>query len=95
MPLVVRLACKEDLGICEEHMRRILDEDLRGYHQRWHHDIDDLTGTYLDRAGWAQNGRFPRFCPFPRPDRLARHGDGDNAIAGAPTARPRHSAATP
>ncbi|HEX5346034.1 MAG TPA: GNAT family N-acetyltransferase, partial [Pseudonocardiaceae bacterium] len=26
---------------------------LRGYHQRWHHDVDDLAGTYLDRAGWA------------------------------------------
>jgi len=53
MTLVVRLACKEDLEVCEEHMRRVLDEDLRGYHQRWHHDVDDLPGTYLDRAGWA------------------------------------------
>jgi GNAT superfamily N-acetyltransferase len=53
MTVVVRVACKEDLGVCEEHMRRVLDEDLRGYRQRWHHDVDDLAGTYLDRAGWT------------------------------------------
>jgi GNAT superfamily N-acetyltransferase len=53
MTLVVRLGGKEDLEVCEEHMRRVLDEDLRGYHQRWHHDVDDLAGTYLDRPGCA------------------------------------------
>jgi GNAT superfamily N-acetyltransferase len=51
--VVVRLASKDDLGGCEAHMRRVLGEDLRGYHQRWHRDIDDLAGTYLHRAGWA------------------------------------------
>lgn len=53
MTLVVRLADKEDLAVCQAHMRRVLDEDLRGYHERWHRDIDDLAGTYLDRPGWA------------------------------------------
>lgn len=53
MTLMVRLAYKEDLWVCETHMRRVLDEDLRGYHERWHRDVDDLAGTYLDRAGWA------------------------------------------
>jgi GNAT superfamily N-acetyltransferase len=53
MTLVVRLGCKEDLEVCEQHMRRVLDEDLRGYHQRWHHDVADLAGTYLDRPGCA------------------------------------------
>ena len=53
MTLVTRLADKEDLEACREHMRRVLDEDLRGYHKRWHGDIDDLAGTYLDRPGWA------------------------------------------
>ncbi len=53
MTLVVRLADKEDLEVCHAHLRRVLHEDLRGYHERWHHDIDDLAGTYLDRPGWA------------------------------------------
>jgi GNAT superfamily N-acetyltransferase len=53
MTLVVRLASVKDLGICAAHMRRVLDEDLRGYHPRWHRDVDDLAGTYLDRAGRA------------------------------------------
>ena len=44
-------------------MRRVLNEDLRGYHARWHRDIDDLAGSYLDRPGHALfvaelNGRF-------------------------------------
>ena len=53
MTLIVRPTGKEDLEVCEEHMRRVLGEDLRGYHQRWHHDVDDLVGTYVDRTGWA------------------------------------------
>jgi GNAT superfamily N-acetyltransferase len=53
MTLVVRLAGKQDLDACRAHMRRVLAEDLRGYHEHWHRDIDDLAGTYLDRPGWA------------------------------------------
>jgi GNAT superfamily N-acetyltransferase len=53
MTVVVRLAAEEDMQVCEAHMRRVLDEDLRGYQRRWHRDIDDLAGTYLYRAGWA------------------------------------------
>jgi GNAT superfamily N-acetyltransferase len=53
MALVVRMACQDDLVVCEAHMRRVLDEDLRGYHARWHRDIDDLAGTYLNRPGCA------------------------------------------
>ncbi len=51
MTLVVLLASAEALGICAAHMRRVLDEDLRGYHPRWHCDLDELAGSYLDRAG--------------------------------------------
>lgn len=51
--LLVRPAGSEDLKACEEHMRRVLAEDLGGYRQRWHADVDDLAGTYLDRPGWA------------------------------------------
>jgi GNAT superfamily N-acetyltransferase len=53
MMLVVRLADKEDLDACQEHMWRVIDEDLRGYHEHWHSDIDDLAGTYLERPGWG------------------------------------------
>lgn len=63
MTLVVRLADREDLAVCEGHMRRVLDDDLRGYHERWHRDIDDLAGTCLDRPGRTMivaelDGRF-------------------------------------
>jgi len=60
---VVRLARRADLLVVEEHMRRVLEEDLRGYHARWHRDVDDLAGSYLDRPGHALfvaelDGRF-------------------------------------
>lgn len=63
MTTLVRLAQRADLPVVEAHMRRVLDEDLRGYHARWHHDVTDLAGSYLDRPGHALfvaelDGRF-------------------------------------
>lgn len=63
MTTVVRLAQRADLPVVEAHMRRVLNEDLRGYHARWHRDIDDLAGSYLDPPGHALfvaelDGRF-------------------------------------
>ncbi len=53
MRIVVKLAERSDLLVVEAHMRRVLEEDLRGYHARWHRDVDDLAGHYLDRPGQA------------------------------------------
>ena len=60
---MVRLAERADLPVVEVHMRRVLDKDLRGYHPRWHRDVDDLAASYLDRPGHALfvaelDGRF-------------------------------------
>lgn len=34
-------------------MRRMIDGELGGYDPALHGDVDDLAGTYIDRAGWV------------------------------------------
>lgn len=48
-----RPAGRPDLPAAETHMRRVLADELGGYDPRFHTDIDDLAGTYVDVPGRA------------------------------------------
>lgn len=49
---IVAVADEQDVEQAQHLMRRVLDEDLGGYEERWHGDVDDPAAAYVraDRA---------------------------------------------